>query len=133
MGLDKNEVLRTREAIQSGRWTIRGLLKGLWVYVQEKTQWQASVVGGYKVKALDTIGIYRPRLKNCQTKHYNSNAGKALPAINFAVLSAIGKVGVQKVSLPKLLVRGDERATTEEALMQRVNKPKRVCSKVMWL
>ena len=120
MGLNKNECLRTREAMQSGSWSVRGLLKDFHAWVKEHTAWQPLRVAGYAVKAIDTTCIYRPRLQSCQTKHYNSTAGKALPAINFAVLSAIGRVDKQKVSLPTLLVRGNDQALTEEALMQRV-------------
>jgi hypothetical protein len=120
MNLNKNDCLRTREAIQRGAWSIRGLLKDFHAWVKERTAWQPLRVAGYAVKAIDTIGIYRPRLQSCQTKHYNSTAGKALPAINFAVLSAIGRVENQKVSLPELFVRGDDKARTEEALMQRI-------------
>jgi hypothetical protein len=122
MGLNQNDCLRTREAIQSGSWSIQGLLKDFHVWVKQETQWQALEVSGYTVKAMDTIGIYRPRLVNCQTKHYSSAAGKALPAINFGVLSAIGRVDQQKVSLPELLVRGDDKALTEEGLMEQLCK-----------
>jgi hypothetical protein len=118
MGLNKNECLRTREAIQSGLWTITGLLKNFHVWVKQRTQWQPLEVAGYQVKAIDTTCIYRPRLKNCQTKHYSSVAGKALPAINFGVLSCIGRINQQRVSLPEMIVRGNEKALTEEDLMK---------------
>jgi hypothetical protein len=120
MGLDQQECLRTRKAIQKGAWSIRGLLKKFFSWTKIHTKWQPLKVADYQVKAIDTIGIYRPRLQNCQTKHFSSIAGKALPAINFAVLSAIGRIEQQKVSVPQLLVRGDDHALTEETLMQRI-------------
>lgn len=119
-GLDQNECLRTREAIQEGSWWVKGLLKRLWEWVKGEGKWEALEVAGYKVKAVDSIGIYRPRLEGCVSKHYNSNADKALPAINFAVMSAIGRVGEQKVSLPEVIVRGEERGLGEEALIKKV-------------
>jgi hypothetical protein len=60
MGLNQNDCLRTREAIQSGSWSIRGLLKDFHVWVKANTNLQALEVAGYAVKAMDTIGIYRP-------------------------------------------------------------------------
>jgi hypothetical protein len=120
MGLDKKECLRTRKAIQKGAWSIRGLLEESFYWAKTQTKWQALNVAGYNVKAMDTIGIYRPRLTTCKTKHFSSVAGKSLTATNFGVLSAIGRIEQQKVSLPQLLVRGDDHALTEEALMQRI-------------
>lgn len=119
-GLSQNEVLRTREAIQSGSWSVAGLLKRWQEWVSTEGKWQGLEVGGYKVKAMDTIGIYRPRLKGCETKHYQSTAGKALAAKNFGVMSAIGRIETQKVSLAQVLVRGDEIAQSEEGLIQRL-------------
>ena len=120
MKLNKNAILRTREAIAEGSWSVRGLLKQLWDYVLTLECWQPLIVAGYKVNAMDTSCFYRPRLKNCVTKHYNSTAGKALPAINFGLLSAVGKMHSQKVTLPRLIVRGDEHAYSEEDLMKRL-------------
>lgn len=120
MGLSKNDCLRTREAIQSGSWSVRGLLKDFQGFVTKQTQWQPLNIAGYNVKAVDTTCIYRPRLNNCTTKHYNSTAQKALPAINFAFVTAIGRVREQKVSIPIVITRGDEHALNEEKLMQRV-------------
>jgi hypothetical protein len=120
MGLDKKESLRTRKAIQKGAWSIRGLLEKLVSWAKTQTKWQALNVAGYNIKAIDTTCVYRPRLVTCKTKHFSSIAGKALPATNFAVLSAIGSVDQQKVSLPELLVRGDDHALTEETLMKRI-------------
>jgi hypothetical protein len=119
MGLNKNDCLRTREAIQSGVWSARGLLKDFLVFLTKQGQWQPLNIAGYNVKAIDTTCIYRPRLKNCTTKHYNSTAQKALPAINFALVTAIGRVREQKVSIPVLITRGNEHASTEEQLMRR--------------
>ena len=118
MGLNKNDCLRTREAIQSGSWSVRGLLKNFQAFVTKQDQWQPLNIAGYNVKAVDTTCIYRPRLKHCTTKHYNSTAGKALPAINFGFVTAIGRVREQKVSIPIVITRGNEHATTEEELMR---------------
>ncbi len=118
MGLTKNDCLRTREAVQSGSWSARGLLKDFQAFVTQQDQWQPLNIAGYNVKAVDTTCIYRPRLKHCTTKHYNSTAGKALPAINFALVTAIGRVQQQKINIPILITRGNEQALNEEKLMR---------------
>ena len=117
MCLNQNECLRTRVAIQKGAWSIRGLLKRFHTWVAKCTAWKPLQVAGYTIKAIDTTCIYRPRLQKCTTKHFNSTAGKSLPATPFSMLSAMGKVGQQKVGLLLQLTRGDERANTEETLM----------------
>jgi hypothetical protein len=118
MGLNQNECLRTRAAIQQGTWTIGTLLKRFHTWVAKHTAWKPLQVAGFNIKALDTTCIYRPRLQKCTTKHFNSTAGKSLPATCFSMLSAMGKVAQQKVGLLLQLTRGDERAHTEEGLME---------------
>jgi len=54
--------------------------------------WRALQVGGYQIEALDTVGFFPPRLKGCATQHYQSLAGKALPAIGIGLMGAIGRV-----------------------------------------
>jgi len=122
MGLNQNDCLRTRVAIHKGSWTIAELLKHFQTWVAQCTRWKPLQVAGYNIKAIDTTCIYRPRLKNCTTTHFNSSAGKSLPATNFSMLSAIGRIDQQKVSFPLQLTRGDEQARTEETLMAQACK-----------
>ena len=56
--------------------------------------------------------------RNCPTKHYNSSADKALPAINLGQLAMIGRVGEQQVSVPCVIVRAQGEIQSEEALME---------------
>jgi hypothetical protein len=122
MGLNQNECLRTRAAIQQGRWTVRNLLKHFHTWVAKHTDWQPLQVAGFNIKAIDTTCIYRPRLQNCTTTHFNSTAGKSLPATCFSMLSAMGRVGQQKAGLLLHLTRGDDHARTEERLMEQACK-----------
>jgi hypothetical protein len=71
---------------------------------------------------LDTVGYYRPRLKGCTTQHYQPAAGKALPAINIGQLGAVGYVGEQKVTVPRVLVRASGQVHSEQDLMQALAK-----------
>jgi hypothetical protein len=76
--------------------------------VKDEGRWQRHWCGRLRPVAIDQVGFFRPRLKNCATKHYHSQAGKALPAISFGVLAAIGSVGRQTVPLLRGLVRGSD-------------------------
>jgi hypothetical protein len=118
--LEKNQVLRCREALQEGKWEVNQLLSSLNTYKLEQTQWQPLQVAGYQVYALDTTAFYRPKLKTCSTKHYHSVSDKALPAICFGMFSSIGVCAGQKVNLPIRLTRATQEKPSEEALMQRL-------------
>jgi hypothetical protein len=49
----------------------------------------------------------RPQLRDCPTVHYDSRAGKALPAIPLGIVARVGSVGEQRLGLPLALVRAD--------------------------
>jgi hypothetical protein len=120
IGLTQNECLRTREAVAEGAWTTQQLLKDFHETVAKEQKWQPLIIGGFKVNAADNTCTYRPRLQICDTNHYNSTAKRALPAVNFGLYSAVGSMGEQRVTLPKLIVRGDDKAKTDKALMEQL-------------
>jgi hypothetical protein len=120
IGLTQNECLRAREAVAEGVWTTQQLLKRFHETVAKEQKWQPLVIGGFKVNAIDNTCTYRPRLQNCDTKHYNSTAKRALPAVNFGLCSAVGLMDGQKVTLPRLIVRGDVKAKTDQVLMEQL-------------
>jgi hypothetical protein len=60
--------------------------------------------------AVDQVGFFRPRLKDCPTKHYASQAGKALPAIPFGVRTAVGSVSDQMVPVLRDIMRAPDNA-----------------------
>jgi hypothetical protein len=57
--------------------------------------------------ACDLIGFFRPHLRGCGGKHYQSGADTALPAIVFAVVAAVGSIGTVRLPLLRLILRGD--------------------------
>ena len=91
-GLGPNSISRAWGAFRYGAWQIGDLLSGWSDYVQAQGHWQASEYEGFRVKAVDITAFFRPTLQKCPTKHYDGQAGKALPAI------PIGLVAVAKVS-----------------------------------
>lgn len=119
-GLDRQTTKRTWQALAHGGWQGNDLLARLVTQVQAEARWRPLQVGGYPVKALDTVGFFRPKLRGCQTKHYDSQAERALPAISFGLCANLGQVGEQAVAVPVHLTRAAGRASQEEGLMARL-------------
>jgi hypothetical protein len=119
-GLDQPTTKRTWQAMAAGQWQANELLTHLASQVQADTRWRPLEVGGYPVKALDTVGFFRPRLHGCHTKHYDSQAERALPAISFGLCADLGHVGEQAVAVPVHLTRATGQASQEEGLMARL-------------
>ena len=117
-GFDREESMRIWHGLAHGVWEINDLLDDLRQQIVVEGKWTAQAVGGYGVKALDTVGYFRPRLKGCTTKHYHSAADKALPAINLGQLAMIGHVGAQPVTVSCAIVRGAGEIQSEEDLMK---------------
>jgi hypothetical protein len=62
-------------------------------------------------------GFFRPHLGNCTTKHYTSQAGKALPALVYGLCVEVGCVGRMRLGIPRLLLR--QQAGEKETDLQR--------------
>jgi hypothetical protein len=121
-GYDQRDSLRIWQGLAHGSWQANAMLAELKARIEQAHDWIALEVGGYRVKALDTVGFFRPRLKGCDTKHYQSVAGKALPAICIGQMGAVGCVGEQRVTVPCTLVRASGEVRSEEDLMQALAK-----------
>lgn len=122
VGFDREASMRIWQGLAHGSWAVNDMLKELRQHIVAEGQWTAQEVGGYRVKALDTVGYFRPRLKGCQTRHYNSAADKALPAINLGQVAMVGRVGKQNVTVPCAIMRAEGRIHSEEDLMQALCK-----------
>ena len=119
-GLYAAAVRRAWAALAYGRWDTVQLLAAWQGVVQDDGRWQAHRYGGYRPVACDLVGFFRPRLQDCPTKHYASAAGKAVPAIPRGIAARVGTVGLQRLALPCLLVRGEPTETSETALQLRL-------------
>jgi hypothetical protein len=87
--------------------------------VQQEGQWHAHEYEDFHPVACDLVGFFRPRLSGCVGKHYQSGADKALPAIVFAVIAAVGSVGKVRLPLVRLLLRADPSDPSEATLQRR--------------
>lgn len=107
-GLSTDAVRRAWAALAYGAWEVAPLLVKFQDLVRHEGRWQRHRIGDYRPVAVDQVGFFRPRLKDCPTKHYASQAGKALPAIPFGVLTAVGSVGDQTVPVLRDIVRAPD-------------------------
>src|SRR5450432_37463 len=89
-GLEPAVVRRAWAAFAGGAWDVSQLIAALQALVRQEGRWHARHCGRYRVVAVDTTAFFRPRLKDCATKHYLSQAGEALPAIPFGLIANVG-------------------------------------------
>jgi len=121
MGLDEAESRCVWSAFAKGKWEISDLLKQWQQQVEEEGVWQEQRLGGYRVKAVDLVAFWRPKLEQCQTTpHYKSEAGKALPAIVLGVVTRVGQMGDQRVPLPTDFIRVEQDDPSEASLTTRL-------------
>jgi len=116
MGLKASEVRRTWAAFRYGAWTICAMLQTWQTYVEEQGQWQAHQYAGYYVKAVDITAYWRPTLQGIQSQHYDTQAGRALPAVVLGMVGRVGSVGDQRMALLTDLIRGVLTQPSESAL-----------------
>ena len=113
LGLAEEAIRRAWAALAYGTWQTAQLLASWEQLVREEQAFRAHQYGGYRPVACDLVGFFRPRLRDCATKHYSSAAGKALPAIVLGIAARVGTVGTQRLAVPCLLVRGESTETSE--------------------
>ena len=118
-GLPAEAVRRSRAALAYGRWAIQTLIQAWYQVVQQEGYWQAHRYEGFRPVACDLVGFFRPRLSGCLGKHYHSGADKALPAVVFAVVAAVGSLGKVRFPLVRLILRAAPGDQSEADLQRR--------------
>jgi hypothetical protein len=107
-------------AMRYGVWESDDLIEAWRQYVEIEGKWQEHKHEGYRGVAVDLTAFWRPRLKGWLGKHFNSVAGRALPAVSFGVVVRIGQMGLQRVPLLKSLVCVDQENPSEADLVSRL-------------
>ncbi len=120
MGLNEKECRRAWTAFAKGKGEIGALLDRWQEQVEAEGQWEEHRFGEYRVKAIDLVGFWRPTLQNCPSKHYQAEAGKALPAVVLGMITRIGQMGAQRVALPSDFIRVDPDDPSEATLTTRL-------------
>jgi hypothetical protein len=118
VGLSAAAVRRAWAALGQGHWTSGRLLTAWATVVRAEGWWQAHVYAGYRPVSADVTGYWRPRLRECPTKHYHAAAGKALPAIPLGLVARTGSVQGQRLGLPVLIERADPADPSPGALVR---------------
>jgi hypothetical protein len=119
-GISAAETRRAWAALRYGSWRIEELLVSWREYVAEQGEWLAHTYEDYRIKAVDLTAFWRSQLKGNPSKHYNSQAGKALPAIVLGIIGTIGSVNGQRLALPDAFVRVDPDDPKESNLQARL-------------
>src|SRR5499426_4056968 len=118
-GLPADAVRRSGAALAYGRWAIPTLVHAWQQVVQQEGRWHAHRYEGFRPVACDIVGFFRPHLSGCVSKHYQSGADKALPAIVLAVVTAVGSVGKVRLPLLRLILQADPGDRSEADLQRR--------------
>ena len=107
LGLPNDAVRRAGAALCYGRFCPQTLLENWQRLVEQEGCFYAHCYEGYCPVACELTGFFRTRLVGLSTKHYTSQAGKALPALVFGLVASVGSVGKKRLALPRLLVRAE--------------------------
>lgn len=118
IGLLPAQVRRAWAAFRHGAWDIATMLHDWNQYVLDQAQWSVHRYDGYVPKPVDITPYWRPRLKSCLTKHYHSQADKALPAVTMGLSGRVGCIGDQRLVLLDTLVRSEQDNPTQADLRE---------------
>ena len=116
IGLSDEETRRAWAAFRKGVWQITVLLRIWQAYVMGLEGWQSHCYEGYRPVAVDVTAFWRPKLKNCPSKHYHPAANRALPAVIFGVVGQVGEINGQRIALPCSFERVHPKDPSEKRL-----------------
>lgn len=125
LGLSAQVVLRSNAALCYGCWHIQNLLDPWQKRVKHEGHFVPSSYEGVQPVACDLTAFFRPQLQGLTSKHYVSQAGKALPAVVFGLSVAVGQVGSTRLGIPRLILRraaDENEATLQTRLVRQVHK-----------
>lgn len=122
IGLSDAATRRAWVAFRKGVWQMPAMLV-LWrEYVTKWPDWQERRYEGYRPIPADVTAFWRPKLKNCPSKHYHPAAKRALPAVIFGIIGEVGEINGQRLALPRAFQRVHPKDTSEKGLWQEILK-----------
>lgn len=115
-GFSGTPARQAEAALRVGKWSVSRLLVRFGWLVHRERHAKPVVIGrlGYRPLLIDWVGFYRPRLHDCEGKHYSSEAGKSLPALEFGMVASVQQVNDRRI--PQLLALN--RTGDTEALLR---------------
>ena len=97
LGLPPDAVHRASAALREGKWTLQNLLDRWRNIVASEGKFTPHEYEGVRPVAADLTAFFRPQLRGLSSRHYVSEAGKALPALVFGQCVGVGVAGQHSV------------------------------------
>src|ERR1051326_8911755 len=114
-GLKDTQVRAAHAALHTGVWSLAALLRRLAWLIQREGKAPCHAISGWRPLLLDWVGFFRPRLLGCPSTHFDSRAGKALPALEMGMIASLHQIG--RRTIPCLIATtrsGDTLALLEQ-------------------
>ncbi len=96
-GLTEQATRAAWAALAQGKWAIAPLLRRLGWMVEHEGAGKRANIEGWRPLLLDWVGFFRPRLVGCTTTHFDSMAGKGLPAIELGMVARVQQVHHRRI------------------------------------
>lgn len=97
MGLNEQATRQAQAALREGKWTIARLLRRFGWLVHQEGSAKRVYIGGWRPLLLDWVGFFRPRLLGCTSTHFDSLAGKGLPAIELGMVACVRQIYERRI------------------------------------
>lgn len=91
-GANAKESRQAEAALREGKWTIQPLLRRFGWIIRQEPHAERVNIARWRPLLIDWVGFFRPRLAKCPSKHYDSTAGKALPAIELGMVATVHQI-----------------------------------------
>jgi hypothetical protein len=122
-GLTDAQVRAAEAALRTGAWNLSRLLTRLFWLIQKEGKAPLHEIDGWRPLPIDWVGFFRPRLVGCTSKHFDSKAGKALPAVEIGMIAFLQKIG--RRTIPCLIATtrsGDTLTLLQQAKIQQAKR-----------
>lgn len=120
VGLTDSGSRRAWAAFRGGGYSIGELLRLWQIQVEGLAGWQVHRHEGYVAVPIDVTAFWRPRLKDCPSKHFHPQANKALPAVIIGLVGEVGDINGQRLARPRAIERVTDSDGREQRLWQRL-------------
>ena len=118
IGLSDPATRRAWAAFRGGVWQTAVLLRLWQEQIEGLPGWRVHRHEGYRAITVDVTAFWRPALAHCPSKHYHPAANRALPAVIFGVIGAVGHIGGQRLACPLAFERVPPKDPSESRLWQ---------------
>ena len=97
-GFTDKQARQSEASLREGKFNIDRLVYEHNKIIKSHDKSKQISINGHTPLLLDWVGFYRPDLKGCTSKHFQSAAGKALPAIELGMVARPYQVEYESLS-----------------------------------